>query len=94
LEEITEKFMAKILDMVNQTVQDALKKFKTPKIKNMRRHKEIKEHREDFNKHQSETKDIIKREIYELKIITQNIRRVEQAYGKISEKRIQQKSWK
>jgi hypothetical protein len=26
-EEITEKFMEKILDMVNQNVQDALKKF-------------------------------------------------------------------
>jgi cell division ATPase FtsA len=39
LEEITEKFMEKILDMVNQNVQDALKNFKTPKIKNMRRHR-------------------------------------------------------
>jgi cell division ATPase FtsA len=36
LEQITEKFMEKILDMVNQKVQDALK---TPKIKNMRGHR-------------------------------------------------------
>jgi hypothetical protein len=32
--------MEKILDMVNQNVQDALKKFpKTPKIKNIRKHR-------------------------------------------------------
>jgi hypothetical protein len=36
--------------------------------------KQIKELREDFNKHQSETKDMIKKEIYELKMITQNIK--------------------
>jgi ferritin-like metal-binding protein YciE len=36
--------------------------FKIPKIKNMRRHrKQMNELREDFNKHQSETKDTIKR---------------------------------
>jgi chromosome segregation ATPase len=34
--------------------------------------KQIKELREDFNKHQSETKDTIKREIYELKMTAQN----------------------
>jgi hypothetical protein len=37
LQEITEIFMEKILDVVNQNVQDALKKF--PKIKSMRRHR-------------------------------------------------------
>jgi hypothetical protein len=36
--------------------------------------KQIKEFREDFNKHQSETKNTIKREIYELKMTTQNIK--------------------
>jgi uncharacterized membrane-anchored protein YhcB (DUF1043 family) len=41
-------------------------------IKNMR--KQLNELREDFNKHQSETKDIIKREIYEIKKTTQNIK--------------------
>jgi hypothetical protein len=30
--------------------------------------------REDFNKHQSETKDTIKRETHELKMTTQNIK--------------------
>jgi hypothetical protein len=42
--------------------------FKTPKIKNMRRH------REDLNKHQHETKDTIKRELHELKGKTQIIK--------------------
>jgi hypothetical protein len=33
MEEITEKFMEKILSMVNQNVQDALKKFQDSKNK-------------------------------------------------------------
>jgi hypothetical protein len=33
-----EEVMEKILDMVNQKVQDALKKFQDTKIKNLRRH--------------------------------------------------------
>jgi cell division ATPase FtsA len=33
LQEITEKFMEKILDMVNQNVQEALKKFQDTKNK-------------------------------------------------------------
>jgi hypothetical protein len=39
LQETPEKFIEKIRDMLNQNVQDALKKFQTPKIKNMRRHR-------------------------------------------------------
>jgi cell division ATPase FtsA len=39
LKVITENFMKKILDMVKQNVQDALKKFQDTKIKNMRRHR-------------------------------------------------------
>jgi F0F1-type ATP synthase membrane subunit b/b' len=75
LEDITKKFMEKILDMVNQKVQDALKKFQDTKNKEHEiTQKQIKELREDFNKHQSETKEIIKREIYELKMTTQNIK--------------------
>jgi hypothetical protein len=31
--------MEKILDMVSQNVQDALRKLQAPKIKNMRRHR-------------------------------------------------------
>jgi hypothetical protein len=61
-EEISEKFMGKILDMVNQNVQDALKKFQDTKNKeDEMTQKEIKEFREDLDKHQSETKDTIKR---------------------------------
>jgi hypothetical protein len=48
--------------------------FKTPKIKNMTRHRQINEFREDINKHQSETKDTMRREMYELKMTTQNIK--------------------
>jgi hypothetical protein len=36
--------------------------------------KQLNELREDFNKHQSETKDTMKREIYDLKMTTQNIK--------------------
>jgi polyhydroxyalkanoate synthesis regulator phasin len=67
--------MEKIIDMVNQNVQDAFKKFQDTKNKGHEKtHKQIKELREDFNKHQSEPKDTIKREIYELKLATQNIK--------------------
>jgi hypothetical protein len=52
LEGITKKFMEKILDMVNQNVQDALKKFQDTKNKE---HKQINDLRQDFNKHQRET---------------------------------------
>jgi hypothetical protein len=37
LEDITEKFMEKILDIVNQNAQEELKKFQDTKNKNMRR---------------------------------------------------------
>jgi disulfide oxidoreductase YuzD len=39
LEDITREFMEKILVMVNQNVQDALKKFQDTKEKKMRRHR-------------------------------------------------------
>jgi hypothetical protein len=38
LQVITENFMDMILDMVNQNVQRQSRNFKTPKIKNKRRH--------------------------------------------------------
>jgi hypothetical protein len=67
----SQKFMEKTLDMVNQNVQDALKKFQDTKNKEHEKtQKQINELREDFNKHQSETKDNIKRVIYELKMTT------------------------
>jgi hypothetical protein len=36
--------------------------------------KQINELRDDYNKHQSETKDRIKKQIYELKMTTQNVK--------------------
>jgi site-specific DNA-adenine methylase len=60
LGDIIEKLMEKILDMVKQNVQDALKKFQDTKHKEHEKtQKQINELREDFNKHQSETKDTI-----------------------------------
>jgi hypothetical protein len=72
-EEIFEKFIEKILDMANQNVRDALWKLQDNKKKEHEKtQKQINEVREERNKHESETKDAIKREIYELKMITQN----------------------
>jgi hypothetical protein len=52
LEDITEKFMEKILSMFNQHVQDALKKFQDTKSKEHEKtQKQLNELREDFNKH-------------------------------------------
>jgi uncharacterized protein (UPF0305 family) len=60
LEEITKKFIEKILDMFNQNVQDVLKKFLDNKNKEHEKtQKQINELRDDFNKHQNETKDTI-----------------------------------
>jgi hypothetical protein len=39
LEEISEKFMQKILDMANQNTQDASRQLSIQKIKNMKRHR-------------------------------------------------------
>jgi uncharacterized protein involved in exopolysaccharide biosynthesis len=56
--------MEKILDMVNQNIQGILKKFQDTKNKEHKKTQEqINELREDFNKHQSETNDTIKREV-------------------------------
>jgi hypothetical protein len=56
-------------------IKDALNKFQDTKNKEHKKtQKQIKELRDDFNKHHSETKDTIKREIYELKLTTQNIK--------------------
>jgi hypothetical protein len=49
--------------------------------------------REDFSKPKSETKDTIKKEVYESNIATQNIKKELNKVWKPSEKRIKQKSW-
>jgi 23S rRNA maturation-related 3'-5' exoribonuclease YhaM len=61
LQEITEIFMEEILDMVNQNLQVALRKFQE------KTQKQISELRGALNKHHSETEVTIKREISELK---------------------------
>jgi hypothetical protein len=53
--------------------------------------KQIKELREDLNKHQSKTKDSVKREIHELKRTTQIIK---EEMNKDMEEKEKQKSWK
>jgi polyhydroxyalkanoate synthesis regulator phasin len=61
--------------MINQKVQDPLKKFQSTKNKEHdKTQKQIKDLTEDFNKNQSETKDTVKRQIYELKMTIQNIK--------------------
>jgi hypothetical protein len=61
--------MEMLLDLINQNIQEALKKFKDNKKKNMRRHKkQINELIGALNKHQSATENTINREINELKM--------------------------
>jgi paraquat-inducible protein B len=68
LEVITENFMKMLLDMVNQNVQEALKKFQVNKNKEYEKtQKQINELIGALNKHQSETEYTINREINELK---------------------------
>jgi hypothetical protein len=70
-DEITEKFMEKLQDMVNQKVKDALKKYQDTTNKNLEKtQKQLNELREKFTKLQSETKETIKKEIYEVKKTT------------------------
>jgi hypothetical protein len=75
LQEITENFMQKILDMVNQNVQEALKKFQdTKNTVNEKAQKQISEHIGPLNKHQSETDNTINRKLNELKMTIDNIK--------------------
>jgi hypothetical protein len=51
--------MKKVLGMVNQNVQDALKKFQdTKNEEHEKAQKQINELREDFNKHQGVTRTL------------------------------------
>jgi hypothetical protein len=62
LQEITKNFMEEILDMVNQNIQDALKKLQDTKNKEHEKtQKQINELRGTLNKHQSETEDTVER---------------------------------
>jgi uncharacterized protein Yka (UPF0111/DUF47 family) len=76
LQVITENFMELLLDMVNQNVEEALKKFQDTKNKEYEKtHKQINELIRDLNKHQSETENTINREINELKSKIDNLKR-------------------
>jgi formiminotetrahydrofolate cyclodeaminase len=64
LQVITENVMEIRSDMVNQNVQEVLKKFQDTKNKDYEKtQKQINEHTGVLNKHQSETENIINREI-------------------------------
>jgi molecular chaperone DnaK (HSP70) len=75
LQVITENFMEMILDMVNQNIQEALKKFQDTKNKEYEKtQKQINELKGAVNKHQSETENTINRAINELKMKIDNIK--------------------
>jgi chromosome segregation ATPase len=64
-----------ILDMVNQNVQETLKKFQDNKNKEFEKaQEEIKETIEALYKHQTETKNMINKEINELRTKIDNIK--------------------
>jgi hypothetical protein len=78
LQVINENFMEMILDMVNQNVQETLKKFLDNKNREFEKAQEqIKETIEALYKHQSETKNMINKEINELRTKTDNIKEEE-----------------
>jgi chromosome segregation ATPase len=75
LKVITENIMEMLLDMVNQNVQEALKKFQDNKNKeHEKKQKQINELIEALNKHLSETENTINREINELRTKVDNIK--------------------
>jgi cellobiose-specific phosphotransferase system component IIA len=64
-----------ILDMVNQNVQETLKKFQDNKNREFEKaQEEIKETIEALYKHQSEKKNMINKEINELRTKIDNIK--------------------
>jgi NAD(P)H-dependent FMN reductase len=78
LQVINENFIEKILDMVNQNVQETLKKFQDNKNRNFEKtQEEIKETIEALYKYQSETKNTINKEINELRMKIDNIKQEE-----------------
>jgi hypothetical protein len=68
--------MEMILEMVNQNIQDALKKFQDTKNKEYEKtKKQINEVIVALNKHQCETENTINREINELKVKIEILKR-------------------
>jgi molecular chaperone DnaK (HSP70) len=75
LQVITKNLMEMLLDVVNQNVQEALKKFQDTKNKEYEKtQKQINEIIGALNKHQSETENTINREINELRVKIDNIK--------------------
>jgi uncharacterized protein Yka (UPF0111/DUF47 family) len=65
-----------ILDIINQNVQETFKKFQDNKYREFEKAQEqIKETVEALYKHQSETKNMINKEINELRTKIDNIKR-------------------
>jgi DNA repair exonuclease SbcCD ATPase subunit len=68
--------MEMLLDVVNQNIREALKKFQDTKNKEYEKtQKQINELIGSLNKHQSETENTINREINELKMKIDNIKK-------------------
>jgi hypothetical protein len=78
LQVINENFIEMLLDMVNQNIQEALKKFQDNKNKEyVKTQKQVNEIIEALNKCQTETETTINREINELKAKIDNIKEEE-----------------
>jgi chromosome segregation ATPase len=76
LQVLSENFIEMILDMINQNVQETLKEFQENKNGEFEKAKEeIKETMEALYKHQSETENMINKEINELRTKINNIKK-------------------
>jgi DNA-binding PucR family transcriptional regulator len=76
LQVLNENFIEMILDMVNQNVQETLKKFQHNKNREFEEAKEeMKETIEALYKHQSETENTINKEVNELRTKIDNIKK-------------------
>jgi transcriptional regulator of heat shock response len=65
MDEITKKLLEELKDIVNQKVQDALKKYQDTTNKKLEKtQKQLNELREDFDKLQSKTKEIFLKKRY------------------------------
>jgi uncharacterized coiled-coil DUF342 family protein len=75
LQVLNENFIEMILDRVNQNVQETLKKFQENKNREFEKaSREIKETIKALYKHQSETENMINKQINELRTKTDNIK--------------------
>jgi hypothetical protein len=75
LQVINKNFIEMLLDMVNQNIQGALKKFQDNKNKEYEKtQKQINEIIGALNKHQHETENTINREINKLRMKMDNIK--------------------